>query len=77
MRRVFLIEKGAGGRRIDLGCFKFNDELRCIEAAKKRHKFIEKMQTNSFGFFTELEHGPLRRPAKPQAEKPQQLSIEG
>lgn len=58
--RLFLIEKN-GGRKIDLGTFKFNDEAQCINAAKRRHRFLDKMETNGFEYKGELEPGPLKR----------------
>ena len=74
MMRVFLIEK-QGGRKIDLGLFKFNDELRSFSAAKKKHKFIEKMETHSFDLVAEQEHGPLRRPKPEPRRLPEQASL--
>ena len=74
MMRLFLIEKN-GPTRIDLGLFKFNDEAQSINAAKKRHKFLEKMQTNSFEFKGEIEPGPLRI-AKPAKRDVEQLCIQ-
>lgn len=63
MMRLFLIEKN-GGRKIDLGLFKFNDEANCINAAKRKHRFLEKLETNGFEFKGELGPGPLRREKK-------------
>lgn len=73
MMRLFLVEKN-GGRKIDLGLFKFNDEANCINAARRKHRFLEKMETNGFEFKGETEPGPLRR-EKPVARQVEQLSI--
>jgi hypothetical protein len=75
MMRLFLVEKN-GQRKIDLGLFKFNDEANCISAARRKHRFLSKMETNGFEFKGETEPGPLRHPKRvvPQVE---QLSIVG
>lgn len=73
MMRLFLVEK-TGGRRIDLGLFKFNDEASCINAAKRKHAFINKLGSNGFDFCGELEDGPLKRD-KPVLQRFEQLRI--
>lgn len=75
MMRLFLIEKN-GGRKIDLGVFRFNDVTNCVKAAQRKHKFLAKLETNGFEFKGETEPGPLRRP-KPITPPENQLSIEG
>jgi hypothetical protein len=72
--RLFLIERN-GGRKIDLGLYKFNGEPQCINAAKRRHKFLEKMETNGFEYKGQLEQGPLRHPKAP-AVSVEQLCIQ-
>ena len=61
MMRLFLVEKH-GARRVDLGTFEFNDVAQCINAAQRRHKFLEKIQSADFEFEGEFEVGPLRHP---------------
>lgn len=75
MMRLFLVEK-LGGRRIDLGLFKFNDEANCINAARRKHRFLDKLETNGFEFEGVTEAGPLRR-EKPKAVQCEQLTIAG
>lgn len=75
MMRLFLIEKN-GGRKIGLGLFKFNDEANCINAARRKHLFLSKLETNGFEFKGEFEPGPLRR-EKPKAVQFEQMRIEG
>jgi hypothetical protein len=74
MMRLFLIEKH-GGRRIDLGLFKFNDEANCINAARRKHRFIDRLETNDFEFEGLTEPGPLRR-EKSKQQRPEQLVID-
>ncbi len=73
MMRLFLVEKN-GGRKIDLGLFKFNDQAQCMVAAKRRHKFLEKLETGGFDCVGQLEPGPLRI-EKPEKGKFEQLAI--
>lgn len=73
MMRLFLVEKN-GGRQIDLGTFKFNDAANCINAAKRKHKFLSKLETNGFEFRGQLEPGPLRR-EKAETIKSEQLNF--
>ena len=72
--RLFLIEK-MGGRKLDLGLFKFNDEAQCINAAHRKHRFLSKMETHGFEFKGQLEPGPLRHP-KPEKREVNQLTID-
>lgn len=75
MMRLFLIEKN-GGRKIDLGVFRFNDVANCIVAAQRKHKFLAKLETNGFEFKGETEPGPLRRPKQIHPQE-NQLSVKG
>jgi len=71
--RLFLVDEAAK-QRIDLGPYKFNDVPNCINAAKRRHKFLDRLEANSTHFEGVTEPGPLRRDA-PKTVPFEQLAI--
>lgn len=72
MMRLYLVERN-GGRRLDLGAYKFNDVVNCMVAARRRHPFLAGLErTRAWDYEGVLEAGPLRHPTPtaPRAEQP-------
>jgi hypothetical protein len=64
MMRLFLVER-SGGRRLDLGAYRFNDVANCMIAARRRHPFIVRLErSHGWDFEGVPEAGPLRHPTR-------------
>jgi hypothetical protein len=76
MMRLYLVEKN-GGRRLDLGTYRYNDVANSMIAARRRHPFVVRLE-RSQGWTYEgfIEPGPLRHP-KRETNYPQQLDLLG
>jgi hypothetical protein len=62
MMRLYLVERN-GGRRLDLGAYKYNDLVSCMVAARRRHPFVIRMErTRAWDYEGVPESGPLRHP---------------
>lgn len=76
MMRLYLVERN-GGRRLDLGAYKFNDVVNCMVAARRRHPFLEHLErTRAWDYEGVPEAGPLRHP-KTEAPRAEQLTLPG
>lgn len=76
MMRLFLVERN-GGRRLDLGLYKFNDVVNSMVAARNRHPFVIGLErSRAWDYEGVLEAGPLRHPVTNEP-RPEQLSLPG
>jgi hypothetical protein len=76
MMRLYLVEKH-GGRRLDLGAYRFNDVANCMIAARRRHPFIVRLErSHGWDFQGVPEPGPLRHPTR-ETSFPEQPILPG
>jgi hypothetical protein len=74
MMRLYLVEKH-GGRRLDLGAYRYNDVANCMIAARRRHPFVVRLERSQGWTYEGItEPGPLRHP-KRATNHPEQLDL--
>lgn len=77
MMRLFAVER-IGGRRLDLGVYKFNDLVNCMVAARRRHPFLTSLErSHAWDYEGVLELGPLRNPPTEETRRAVQLPLPG
>lgn len=73
MMRLVLVDK-VTRRELDLGLYRFNDVAQCMNAARRKHPFLDRLEANQHEYKGYYEPGPLRHPQRdPQFH--QQLAL--
>ena len=76
MMRLYLVEK-VGGRRLDLGLYRYNDVVNSMVAARRRHPFVLRLErSRGWDYEGVIEAGPLRHPER-AGQQAEQLSFLG